>query len=299
MVDAIKLLNKETGETLDLSKKGNGKFILDDEGISWGNVEASIYTYKSPNQIGNEISGVDIESRTVMVTGWLYGSQKQIESGQFWLGNFVVPGQMLRISVNGYFIEGQPQQTPVFGSKVKENNEYMCKFVVTVYCGSPEFAKESVSVFEYGTEHAAFHFPFRFVQGGRGVIFGIKEVKTIQQIVNQGVHSVGGIITFRCNGESLSNPKIFNVYKPDEFIVIDKTMVFGEEIRIDTRPNKQSVVGIVDKVESDYFKYWNFNGTWLQFERGDNYYAVTCEGEQTALEVSIEIVDSYYTIEGM
>ena len=299
MIDKIVLSNQESGDKLELNKDGTGNFILDDEGIDWGSIGTSIYTYKSPKQIGNEVSGVDVESRTVIITGWLYGTQNQIEKKQFWLGNFVVPGQAMRISVNGYYIEGYPQKTPVFSSKVKENNEYMCKFVITLYCGKPEFTKENAVVVEYGSVSGAFRFPFHFVQNGEGVVFGVKEIETVRKVTNEGIHDVGGIITLKCNGESLSNPKIFNIYSPDEFIVINKTMQFGEEIHIDTRHNNQDVIGVVDGKESNYFKYWDFENTWLQFKRGDNYYAITYEGIAGILEATIEIDNVYYVIEGM
>lgn len=298
MIDSILITNMKTTESMTLSKAGNGKMVLDNEGVDWGEVEASIYTYKSPKQIGAEVSGVDIEPRPISVIGWLYGTQAQIEESQFELGVFFIPGSTIRISAKGYFIEGVVQNSPAFSKKVKENNEYMCKFIINIYCGNPEFIKEIPTVVDYGSTSPALHFPFHFTSSS-GVIFGIKEIQTLKKIENKGVHQVGSVIHFRCVGDSIKSPKIFNVYNQEEFILIDKTLTYGEEVIINTNMNKQSVTGIVNGVKSDYFKYWNFGGTWIQIPVGDTYLAVEYEGSAGALEVSVETVDTYYSIEGM
>ena len=298
MIDKI-VVSNTNGSRLSLSKDGDGNYVLDDEGLSWGSVSAQLYTYKSPKQVGNEVYGADIDPRTVMITAWLYGTEKQIARNQSWLGKFFVPGRKVRVSAGGYYIEGYVQYSPQYSSKVKDNNEYFCKFVVSLYCSSPEFVKEQQTVVEYASTSSAFHFPLVFEGDGGKVIFGIKEINSVQKITNNGVHSVGVVVTLRCNAESISNVKLFNIYKPEEFIKLDKVLVFGEEVVIDTRLTRQDISGTLAGAKGDYFRYWNFESTWMQMDVGDNYIGVEYEGGAGSLDISVAIDETRYVIEGM
>ena len=243
MISSIILENMNTKSKLTLSNDGDGKFILDNAGVDWGTVESSIYTYKSSKKIGSQVSGVEVESREIMIVGWIYGSKKQIEDSQFWLGRFILPSDSIKIHVKDYYIIGTPLNVPKFGKNVKQNNDYMCRFVIELYCPEPEFIRSMPNVTEYTKLYPGFRFPFHFVENGSGVTFGTIELSTVQLIENTGVHAVGGIIKFRCVGESLRNPKIFNIYNPSEFILIDKTLSYGEEIVINTNYTKESIIG--------------------------------------------------------
>ena len=298
MIDKITVTNA-SGDQLVLNKDGDGNYILDNEGLDWGDVSAKFYTYKSPKQIGNEVYGTDVNSRTIMITAWLYGTEKQIAKNQGWLGKFFVPGEKVRVSTGGYYIEGYVQYSPQYSNKVKDNNEYFCKFVVSLYCGSPEFIKEQQTVVEYTTLSNNFHFPLVFEGNDGKVVFGVKEVSSVQKITNEGVHPVGMIITLKCNAESLSSVKLFDIYNQEEFIKIDKTLSFGEVIVIDTRLTKQDVTGTLNGVTSDYFRYWNFESTWMQINVGDNYIGVEYEGDAGSLDINVAIDNTCYVLEGM
>lgn len=299
MINDITLENLSTKESLRLSTDGDGKFILDEEGVDWGSVKASIYTYKSPKQVGNEISGVEVESRTVLIVGWIYGTEEQIQEAQFWLGTFIIPTEQMRLKVKEYHIIGQPTSIPQFGKSKQQNNEYMCRFIISLYCGNPEFVRSNPNVIGYGTTKPGFTFPFHFLEDGPGITFGTVEVKTVQKVVNAGIHATGGIITFKCLGESIRNPKLFDVYDPTKYILINKTLTYGEVVTINTHNNEQDVTGVLENIESDYFRYWDFNNAWIQFERGVSYFGIEYEGPSNALEVQIEFSDSYLAIEGM
>lgn len=298
MINSITLENMSTKVKLTLSNAGDGKFVLEENGIDWGTVKSSIYTYKSSKKIGNQISGIEVESRTIIIAGWIYGTEKQIEETQFWLGTFILPTDEIKIHVKDYYISGHPLSLPQFGKNKQQNNEYMCKFLINLYCPEPEFVSNTKNTVGYATTSPGFSFPFHFEEGG-GVNFGTIELSTVQKIVNSSVHSVGGLLKLKCVGTELKNPRFFNIYNPNEFIEINKTMTYGEEIIVNTNYTKEDITGTLDGVSSDYFKYWNFNNTWIQFERGTGYYGVSYEGANNSLEVSVEIESRHYTIEGM
>lgn len=296
MIEVVLLKNLTTLEEVKLTKDGDGILVLDDEGIDWGTVKNNISTYET--QVGSMLSGMLIDTRTVSITGWIYGTAESINEMQVKLSKIINPNNELRIVAGNYYIDSIPSRVIQFGKKMENNNEYFCQFNASLFCPKPYFTSTSLLSNKYTELHPKFNFPFHFAQSN-GVVFSYQEKVTLRSILNEGDSNVGAKITIKCLGEQLVNPKLFNIYNESEFVAINKTLEYGEQVVINTQLGEQDVKGILDGVESDYFKYWDYEGTWIQFPQGTKMIGLSAESGIENFSCVIELATTQFVIKGM
>ena len=128
---------------------------------------------------------------------------------------------------------------------------------------------------------------------------GIRSSYRLIAIENEGNVSTGCVIRLKAKG-TIVNPTITNI-QTGEFITIDKTLVNDEEVEINTNDgNEKGVKGYIDGKEFNYFKYWNFESTWLKFPIGTSLIGFSLkEGDETLLDISITVNPLKYALEDM
>lgn len=124
---------------------------------------------------------------------------------------------------------------------------------------------------------------------------GLRQPSLIVAIENKGAVPVGMKIVFTASGTVL-NPEIIDV-NTQTFFKINKTMVAGESITVNTNIGEKKIIGSLNGVELNYFKYRDLDSTWLQLQTGDNLIRYDADANLDALQVSIYHNDKYLEVQ--
>lgn len=311
MVEYFTLYNLTTQEEISIGQDPKYDYLLKE--IDWGNTLASHNTYNYPGQVGVYISSTTLRPRDVLIKGFvsyiptkqeresmthselMMLCHKKIEEKKKCLDRIVNPQDYLRITVGMYYLQGKPNNSILFGKNEEENNEYFCSFTFSLYCAFPLFKKKSQTQVVLNGVTPSFHFPLIIPR--EGVIMSVRHNYQLIAVENDGAIETGCIIRMKSRG-TLSNPKIENVFT-GERILINKSLVAGEEIVINTNDGKEKGLwGSINDAESEnYFKYWNFDNTWFKIPPGTSLLGYSVDNDLEALlEVTVEISPAKYTL---
>ena len=94
----------------------------------------------------------------------------------------------------------------------------------------------------------------------------------------------------------MSNPSLINVLT-QEYFKVNKTLTAGEEIRINTNIGEKKIVGTLNGVSSNYFKYRDLDSTWLQLAVGDNLFRYDADSGLDVLECYVYFYNRYLEVQ--
>lgn len=316
IISKFTLINKDNKKSITFGQTVSSECLYKEDGVDWGNAPATHNTFSYLSQLGEYISSTNIRGRDISITGYVYyipsdNEKIGIPTSQLnqycysrmnkkkeLLNQIVNPVQTVRIEIGSYYIEGKPSKSIVYGSNVASNNQYFCSFLISIYCGNPMFRKITLPSTVVSGVRPAFRFPLVFPQG-KGIIMGIRSNYKLIAIENEGNIPTGGIIRIKCNG-AVTNPTITSL-ETGEFITVNKTTVEGELIEINTNDgNEKGIKGYINNQELNYFKYWDFDNTWIKFPIGTTMIGFsTKEGDESLLEITITMNPLKYALEDM
>lgn len=297
MVEAIKLINTTTRDSIDIDRDTTPDYVL--ESVDWGTIEGTHHTYKFVNQIGDSVENVTLGTRDVEIIGWVIGETEQdMNFRKRKLNMFVNPQQMLELYYNDYLLTFYPESSIKYSKTTKENNEFMTKFKIDGKAHDPLFGNKTPSVVEAVTTRGLFHFPLIINtrdQDPPQIVFGLREPSAFINIPNEGQVKVGMKIVFVARG-ALTNPSITNAVTY-QYFKINKSLAPGERIEIDTSIGKKKITGIINHQELNYYKYRDLNSSWLQLEIGDNIFTYDADSNRGNLDIYIYYDNKYLEVE--
>lgn len=177
---------------------------------------------------------------------------------------------------------------------VKLENVYKSlKFLVQLYCPDPFLKDIEEHKKEIALWRGDFHFPLSILQS-TGITMGHREPSLIVNVNNKGHIKTGMRIEFKARG-TLKNPSLFNV-NTREFIKINKGMVAGEKIIINTNQGNKKIVSVLNGVTTNILNYIDVVGggnTFLQLDVGDNLLRYDADEGLDNLEVNIYYNNNY------
>jgi len=191
-----------------------------------------------------------------------------------------------------------PDETVRYSINTSENNEIMCKFQIDGTCPNPMFIDKQERYSAFATTIARFHFPLIMSEDlpSKGVIFGNRMESLIAGVTNEGTVPTGMRIVFKANG-SLTNPKLVNVSTQEAF-VINKSLIDGEEIEVNTNSGERNVRGRIGNAEfTNYFKYRALDSSWLQLEIGENLFRYDADSGLDNLEVFVYFNNKFMEVQ--
>lgn len=297
MVEGIKLQNVETRAVLTLDMVSTPDFILNS--VDWGAVESTHHSFKYVNQIGVYVTGTSLETRSVTIQGWVIAENESMMTiRKTTLNRFFNPQQAVDLFYKDYVLRFLPNTSIRYSTVIAENNEVICKFKVEGYCPDPLFSEQVESKVAAASTQAMFHFPLIISEMPNppgGIIFGLRQPSLIVTVTNNGAVDVGMKIVFRASG-TLTNPSLIEV-NTQKFFKVNKTMVAGEEITIDTIIGEKKIEGYLNGITSNYFKYRDLDSEWLQLKVGDNLFRYDADQNIGNLEVYIYYNNKYLEVQ--
>ena len=279
----IKILNTNTKKYIEF---GFNTYVLNKKDL--GIIEADHLTTKSIGQMGEYLTGTTLQSRDIALTGYIISQNKaEMETRKKDLIDLINPLHDLQvINDNKNKLDCKATSSIQFSTDYKDNNDFICKFIVDCFCANPFWTNLTESKIDIALWIPAFHFPL--VIPTEKIIMGYRSPSTIVNIENKGNIEIGMRIEFKALG-SLTNPSLLNV-NTQELLKIEKEMVYGETITANTNFGKKRVTQTLNGVESNAFPYLKRGSIFLQLESGSNLFRYDAEVNPENLEVNV-----YYT----
>ncbi len=292
MIDSIVLTNPILEQSIAINQD-SGPYWLNE--VDFGQVQNTIHTFKFVNQVGETIYNTSLEARTINISGWVAAwDRDDVIRLKRQLNHFINPKHLIDIYANGMKIQFQPQTSIQYSPTYTENNEVLSKFLITGYCPYPMFTDENPHIASVAYTEKRFKFPL-IIPKDKGILFGIRHPSLIAEITNNGDMPIGYTIEFRSFG-TVKNPSLIDIGS-QQFIKLNKTLVSGETITIDTREGYRQIKGTVNNEETNYFKYRTFDSSWLQLEQGINYLRYAADSGLDLLEVYIQYEPAYFEVD--
>lgn len=283
MIESITLKNLVTNQSI-LIDKTTSDWVLGE--IDLGTVEGSHHSYKYVNQVGVYIDSTSLEERAVSIPGWVIGENfADMKDNMTVLNRLVNPQHELELTLfDQYVLRFKPDYSIKYATPYEENNEVLCQFLIQGTCADPMFSTKRGILTQIASILPKFHFPLIIPQD-KGIILGLRQPDLLATIVNDGDIDTGMVIEFSCN-TTVVNPSLLHV-GTQEFVKINKTITPGETITVSTVSGNKYVRGYHDGQTENYFKYWDWDSTWLQMYRGVNVLKYDAEEGVDGLSASV------------
>lgn len=297
VVENIVFKRVDSNEELALSMTDTPFYILNN--VDWGVVQGTHHSYKYVNQIGVSITSTSLKERSITVTGWIIAdTEEEMDERKQFLNRYFDPRYEIDVMYKNYFLRFVPDNTVKYGTSEKENNDAIVQFQIKGTCADPLFSEINGSKETIAATIATFHFPLIMSTNlyERGLVFGYRQPSLTAKVTNRGAVEVGMKIVFKAIGE-LTNPRLIDV-DTREFVAIEKSMVAGEEIVINTNVGEKSIQGKIGNEDySNYFMYKDLDSTWLQLRLGDNLFRYDADSGLDNLEVYLYFYNKYLEVQ--
>lgn len=310
------LENQTTKQKVEFGQDYTSEYTFKEGGINIGSVRTEQNTYSYPYQVGLSISNTTIKTRQISIKGYVSYSpsladiesvggengrllaeiiEKKIEEKKAILNALVIPDDYLRMYIGDYYIEGKPDDSIKYGTTKEENNEYFCSFLIEMYCSNPMFRKVQETISNIATSIGSFHFPL--VLKPYGIILSSRKSYQLIYAENEGNATIGGIIYIEAK-TTVEGLEIVNV-TTNEKIKINKTLQAGEKITINTNDgNDKGIYGTIGLVTENYYKYWDFDNSWMKFPQGLSLIGYSTENEtEKYVDIKIQMYPEKYNLE--
>lgn len=293
MLESLILTNTVTLQSV-LLDKDSSYLVLDEADL--GTVEGTHHSYKYVSQVGVYIDSTTLEQRTVAISGWVIGdTYGELKENKKILNRLVNPLHTIDAVIQEkYKLTFKPDYSVKYSVSYKENNEVLCKFLIQGTCADPMFTTKDKQSALIASTIPKFRFPLVIPQD-TGILMGLREPSLLATLNNGGDIDTGLLVTFSCTS-TVTNPSLLNV-DTREFIKVNKVMSAGEQIIISTGSGEKYIKGIVNGVEYNYFKYVDFDSTWLQLHTGENTLKYDADSNVAGLEVLISFLPKYLEVQ--
>lgn len=171
--------------------------------------------------------------------------------------------------------------------------DFVSTFQISLLCNDPYWKDTNDTKINIAKWIGDFHFPLSIVSEN-GIIMGHRQPSLITNLVNNGDIKTGMIIEFIAHG-TLKKPSLFNI-NTREFIKLNKTMVAGEVITINTNYGKKRIESNLNGIKTNILNYLDIAGggiTFLQLDIGDNLLRYDADENLSNLEVNIYFRPGY------
>ena len=170
--------------------------------------------------------------------------------------------------------------------------DFVSTFQISLICNNPFWKDLETTKITIANWIGDFHFPLSIIE--KGITMGHRQPSLIANVKNNGDIETGMIIEFIANG-TLKNPSLFNV-NSREFLKINKTMVPGEKILINTNFGEKKIESNLHGVTTNILNYLDIQGggcSFLKLDIGDNLFRYDADENLNNLEVNIYFTPCY------
>lgn len=273
----------------------------------WNAAQGKHHTHKFFNQVGVTVSSTSLEERDIEIQGWVIAeTEHDMARRKQVLNNFVNPRQKMLLSYKSFNLEFLPTQSIRYTPALVENNEVICRFVITGTAHDPRWADANETTVPAASTIPTFHFPLIVAPQPHdippeppypagGVVFGYRQPNLYITIRNDSSVPVGMRILFRAYG-TLTNPRLINV-TTGEYFGLNIEMHGGDSATAITELGQKKVFGTIDGERRNLFPYRDIGSSWLQLEVGDNVFTYSTDSGMDNLDIYINYFNRYLEVQ--
>lgn len=277
------LVENKNGQILQLTQNESDYQLIKIDGLT--PPKAIINTTETANGDGAKFKSSKLEMRNLVFDIKINGD---VEKNRIGLYDFFSPSQWCKITyknnVRNVFIECYCESND---SDLFSNGQIA---QISLLCPQPYWINLFSTLIDISKRFSNFEFPFSV--DNAGVIFSGVDFNKITRVINYGEVSNGIIIIITAD-DTVSNPAIYN-YNTGEYIKINKVLQRGEKIVINT--DLKTIHSYVDSIETNIINYKDDGSTWLQLQRGNNFFTYNADSYSENLIVTIEHNSKYYGV---
>lgn len=248
----------------------------------------TIYKTKGLGQDGNTILGSTLEGRPISVFGAILENTTVNRTKLLSVLNPKLRGRLY------YTNHGNAEKCIdcIIENAPKIGADFIPEFLINFYCADPYWQDITENKTEIALWKAKFRFPL-IIPKKTGIIMGLKQPSLIINAENDGDVETGIRIEFKARG-TVTNPSLFNV-ETREYIKINKTMVDGEVIMVNTNYGKKKIESILNGVTTNILNLIDLGmgDSFLQLDVGDNLLRYDADINMNNLEINIYFNPKY------
>ena len=252
--------------------------------------------YKTKGQIGKILARKSIDTRPINIIAHTWAlNDEEFNFNKSILNSFINPLHEFSITFPNFrYLVFTPDSTVRYSETELDNNSLFCKFAITGLLHDPLLYDEDQTTIRAKYLTSNFALPISFSVADPFTFSGLTNSSTID-VINYGDLEVGMIFEITSSSESI-NFKITNL-ATQEFIKINTTIISGDLIIIDTRPNHRSIKKYRNGEITIYYKYLDSGSSWLTLAHAGNTFSLSADSGDAALGCTIKYRNAYYGVE--
>ena len=186
------------------------------------------------NQVGSTIQSSNVQSRPVVITGYLCGNNQMSDKNS--LLSIIRPDLTGKLFADDYYLDVRPTATP----SIEAAKEFAA-FQFSLIAAYPYWQKDSSASETLSGVRKMFKFPWNISRAYR---FGEVVTAAFINIFNEGQVPVPFTVTFSAI-DSVVNPKLIDAGTND-YLLLNKSLVAGEKVVIEITHERTYVNSTVD-----------------------------------------------------
>lgn len=257
----------------------------------YGSVTATHSTAKGVEQIGERVVNTTLDTRDVEIIGFIKaGSASDMEAKKAALYQMCDPRRPFQVMPDAATaLTCYATDTVKFTASRLTNNERVARFVIDAVAHDPLFSDAAARYRKIAQWASNFLWPLQIPS--TGFTFADRSDSLIAILENGGDVETGLLIHFTA-GATVQNPKLTNV-ATGEFIKLNRTLVAGETVVVNTNYGQEGVTSYIGDVVKDVINDLDLSSTFLQAPVGTSQLHYTAESNVTSMTVTIYFNQRY------
>lgn len=186
------------------------------------------------NQVGSTIQSSNVQSRPVVVNGYMVGHSYVSSKDQ--LLSIVRPDLSAKLYADDYYLDVRPTATPVIGPE-----SFFAPFQFSLIAAYPYWQKDSSASATLSGVRKSFKFPWNISHPYR---FGEVISAAFINIYNEGQVPIPYTVTFSAI-DTVVSPKLIEA-DTNEYLLLNKSLVAGEKVVVEITHERTYVNSSVD-----------------------------------------------------
>jgi hypothetical protein len=186
------------------------------------------------NQVGSTIQSSNVQSRPVVVNGYIVGHSYVSSKDQ--LLSIIRPDLSAKLYADDYYLDVRPTATPVIGPE-----SFFAPFQFSLIAAYPYWQKDSSASATLSGVRKSFKFPWNISRPYR---FGEVITAAFINIYNEGQVPIPYTVTFSAI-DTVVSPKLIEA-DTNEYLLLNKSLVAGEKVVVEITHERTYVNSSVD-----------------------------------------------------
>lgn len=257
----------------------------------YGSIGATHATAKGMNQIGGKVLGTTLDDRPIEIVGFIKAkTPEEMKAKKAALYRMCDPRSPFLIYPDPETaIEVHTENTVQFSASKLENNGRVAKFTIAAIAADPLFRDAAMRYRKIAEWNSNFYFPL--VIPSTGFTFADRTESLITTLENNGDVETGLLIHFTASA-TVKNPTLTNL-ETGEFIKLNRTLVAGETVVVNTNYGQESVTSYQGDDVEDTINDLDLSSTFLQAPVGASRFHYTAANNVSSMTVTIYFYQRY------